>query len=82
MATEAKVTESNAPRAPEPVIIELGERSDKQINRLRQGRGRIRRDIDGVLTELKQRGEVADDAQVVVVVVKRRASDEDACWWR
>jgi hypothetical protein len=81
MVTETKPTESTAPRAPEPVVIELGERSNKQISKLRQGRGRIRREIDGVLSELQQSGDVAEDAQVVVVVVKRRASDEDACWW-
>ena len=69
--------------APEPVIIELGARSKRQIERLRQGRGRIMRDIEDTLGRLRGSGNVRQDAQVVVVVVKqRREVDEGGwCWW-
>jgi len=66
----------------DPVIVEMGERGKNQIRKLRQGRGRIRTDIDSVLDGLRERGEVTQDAQVVIVVIKQRVEERDDCWWR
>lgn len=42
------------------------------------------RDIEGVVDDLRETGDVAEDAQVVIVVVKERLEDDDwaTCWWR
>jgi hypothetical protein len=82
MAPEPNTVETTieADAAPEPVIIELGERSAKQIKKLRRGRGGIRRTVDGVLGNLRETGQVAKDAQVVIVVVKARPDYQSDCW--
>ena len=81
----AQPSEPAKPSGPDPVVIELGRRSRKQIRKLRRGQGRTWRDIEGVVHDLREAGDVADDAQVVVVVVKERPEESDdwaACWWR
>ena len=75
--------ESSTTRSPDPVIIEVGRRSKGQISKLRQGRGSIRRDIDGALGQLRESGDLSEGAQVVIVVVRQQESpkDEGSCFW-
>jgi hypothetical protein len=85
MAADTNPVENDNAPANEPVIVELGVRSRKQIKKLRQGRGPIRRTINGVLDDLRQAGHVAEDAQVVIVMVKERpdySSDYKSDCWR
>jgi hypothetical protein len=79
--TTTTAGESESKR-PDPVVVELGTRGKGQLRKLRQGRGRLLRDIDDVVADLQQSGEVAADAQVVIVVVKQRPEAQDDCWWR
>jgi hypothetical protein len=73
-------TSTSTPTSPDPVIIELGERSRSQIRKLRSGTGRTWRDIEGALGSLREAGHVPAEAQVVVVVVRQRPEDGDDCW--
>ena len=58
---------------PPPVIVDLGRQSRKRIRNLREGRGKLMRDISEVVAVLKAEGSVDKTAQVVVVVVTKRA---------
>jgi hypothetical protein len=65
-----------------PVIVDVGRQSRKRIKRLRDGRGKLMRDINEVLGRLRLDGTVKDGAQVVVVVVTERPGDDAYEWWR
>lgn len=84
MTTEGQPQPSTGDRQQhEPVIVEFGKRSKKQIRKLRSGRGRIMRDIESVLDELRSSGELDEDTRVLVAVVKERPEyDDGGCWWR
>jgi len=65
-----------------PVIVDMGTQSRKRIKKLRDGRGKLLRDINEVLETLKQDGTVKDAAQVVVVVVTKEPRDAAFDWFR
>lgn len=65
-----------------PVIVDLGKQSRKRIKRLRDGRGKLMRNIEEVIGRLRLDGTVKDGAQVVVVVVTKRPRDDVNDWWR
>jgi Family of unknown function (DUF6200) len=53
------------------VVVELsGVRPPGQVRRLREGRGRLMRDIDDVIEELNESGTVKTGSQPVVIVVR------------
>jgi hypothetical protein len=83
MPSESATANKSTKTSPDPVIIEVGRRGKDQINKLRQGRGPIRRDIDSVLGQLRESGDLAQDAQVVIVVVRqqRRPKAGSNCLW-
>lgn len=81
MATVTNPKGASDRPAPSPVIIEVGERSKKQINKIRQGRGQIMKDIDRAMAGLRSAGDVPEDAQVVIVVVREGPKSSDSCWW-
>ena len=58
---------------PQLVLVELGKRqSPKQIRRLRKGRGKLMRRIQGIVEELTNAGTVSAKAQPVVIVVREQ----------
>lgn len=53
------------------VVVELsGVRTPDQVRRLREGRGKLMRDIDDVIEELGESGTVKAGSQPVVIVVR------------
>ena len=58
------------PSRPEPIIVELGDYSRKQIRKLRKGRGKLYDAMNEVLSELERTGSVSGTVQPVVLVVK------------
>jgi uncharacterized protein (UPF0335 family) len=54
------------------IIVDLGSRSRKSIDRLRQGKGKLMGDIDEVIGELKAAGGVPASAQPIVIVVTEK----------
>jgi hypothetical protein len=63
---------AGAPAAsPPPVIIDLGEKSRKNVKRLKRGEGRLLAQVQQAIQELQAAGRVAANAQPVIVVVER-----------
>jgi hypothetical protein len=60
---------------PDPVLVDLGRKSRKQIKRLRKGEGKLWVDVATTIEQLKADGIIAASATapVVVVVVERKA---------
>lgn len=79
-ATSASSTPSEAIRsaaaatlAPsEPVILDLGKQSRKQVKRLRRGDGKLMDDINDAIAELRTAGTVGATSQAVVIVVREK----------
>lgn len=65
--TGATTTASSNP----PVIIDLGEKSRKNVKRLKRGEGRLLAQVQEAIRELQAAGRVASNAQPVIVVVER-----------
>jgi hypothetical protein len=56
---------------PQLIVVELsGIRTPDQVRRLREGRGKLMRDIDDVIEELGASGTVKAGSQPVVIVVR------------
>ena len=54
-----------------PVIVDLGPKSRKKIERLKKGEGPLHEAITDTVSALKADGVVGKDVQVVVVVVEK-----------
>lgn len=64
-----------APRggSSEPVIIDLGKKTRKQVRKLRKGKsGRLLDRIEDSIEHLRENGAIGADAQPIVVIVKER----------
>jgi hypothetical protein len=56
------------------VVVELSRRrTPDQVRRLREGRGKLMRDIDDVIDELVEAGTIKANAQPVAIVVRELA---------
>jgi hypothetical protein len=56
----------------DPIIIDLGARSKREVDRLRKGRGDLMDEIDDCLQELTTVGRIAESAQQVIIVVAEK----------
>ena len=63
----------NEVEANELVIVDLGSRSAKQVKMLRKGKGKLVREVEDCVAELKAAGAINTAAQPVVVVVAEKA---------
>lgn len=64
-----------------PVIVDLGKKSRKQVKRLREGRGKLLREVNDVVAELKKTDALSSGQPVVVVVQPRRAVRDRSILW-
>lgn len=72
-STEAVVTTAlETAQYDAPVILDLGQRSKKQVKRLRHGEGKLMDRISIVMEELKKNGTISPTAQPVVLVVREK----------
>lgn len=70
---EVKNTEESAKDTmPEPILVDLGKQRRKRVRRLRKGRGRLMGNVLDAVDDLRDREEIAPDAQVVVAIVRER----------
>ena len=81
------VTDSNPGGTPHhamqvaPVVVDLGKKSRKQVKQLRQGRGKLLREVNDVVAELRKTDTFTSDQPVVVVVQpRRRVRDRSILW--
>ncbi|NEQ86809.1 MAG: hypothetical protein F6K26_44190 [Moorea sp. SIO2I5] len=58
------------------IILDMGSAKKDDIKDLQYGEGRLFKRIARAIEELKQSGEVAENAQPIVVVVKKK-NDKD-----
>jgi hypothetical protein len=70
--TEAVVTTALETAHDAPVILDLGQRSKKQVKRLRHGEGKLMDRISIVMEELKKNGTISQSAQPIVLVVREK----------
>ncbi len=56
-----------------PVVIDMGKRRRKDINKLRKGKpGDLLSEVQEAIETLREQGGIAPSAQAVIVVVKER----------
>lgn len=57
------------------VVIDLGTRATKQVDRLRKGRGKLMDEVQECIDELAANGQVAAGAQPIIVIVSERTAE-------
>ncbi|KMO30911.1 hypothetical protein ACQVP2_09975 [Methylobacterium aquaticum] len=74
-ATDAVKTPDKTPdKTPELCIIDLGQQDRARIRKLRQGQGKLTRQVLQATEALQEEGVLAADAQIVVVLVRETPS--------
>jgi len=56
------------------IIVDLGSKKNKDIKKLRKGKGKLMDKVNQALNELKASGTISGSVQPVVVVVKEKVS--------
>lgn len=66
----------------EPVVVDLGKKSKKQIKNLKRGKGKLVADVAAVIEELKAQAgaDAAGKEFVPVVIVYRRKEKRGSGW--
>ena len=78
-ATESpKVSEHHSSHA--PIVVDLGKKGRKQIKQLREGRGKLMDDVNGLIEELRTAGSISPGAQPVVIVVRQKPRAPSLMW--
>jgi hypothetical protein len=79
MAADSEKSEASEKRekhaGKSPIIIDLGGRSRRKINRLRKGKGELLDEIHECLDELAENGKIAKTAQPIIVVVTDKLTE-------
>jgi hypothetical protein len=75
MPTDA--TEDGTPRT---VLVDLGKKKRKKVKQLRKGHGQLLDQVNDVIADLKEAGEVNADADTVVVIVERKSRGRRFGW--
>ncbi len=75
----SKVSVSESSSHPAPVVIDLGKKARKQIKQLREGRGKLLDEVNGVVAELRKADSISS-SQPVVVVVRPKRKDRSILW--
>ena len=81
----AKVTESKGETVQtevvnDPLIIDLGRRRKREIDRLRDGRGELLDEVLDCITELSGSGQILESSQPVISVVTEKRAKLVASW--
>ena len=78
VADAGKAAEHQGARA--SVVVDIGKKPRKQIKQLREGRGKLLDEVNGVIEELRTAGSISATAQPVVVVVRERRKLRSLMW--
>ena len=60
--------------AKDPILIDLGRKSRKNINRVRDGEGKLMVEIQDTIDELRTNGTMSESAQPVIIIVREKRS--------
>jgi hypothetical protein len=77
-ADDSKVVETVPTGA--PIIVDIGKKRKKQIKLLREGRGKLMDEVNGVLDELRTAGSISGSVLPVVVVVQEKRKARSLMW--
>jgi len=69
------------PSTATPVLIDLGKKSQKQVKRLRKGKGKLLRSVQEAIQKLTEGGQIAANAQPIIVVVRERTRSYTTLGW-
>jgi hypothetical protein len=61
----------------DPILVDLGRKSRKNIKRLRDGEGKLMAEVRDTIDELKANGTISDSAQPVIVIVREKPRTKD-----
>lgn len=65
---------SSEPTSHEPIVVDMGKKSRKQVRRLRKGKpGRLMNRVEEAIEHLRENGALTGDAQPIVIIVKEKA---------
>ncbi len=78
IADASKVAETVSDGA--PIIVDIGKKRKKQIKQLREGRGKLMDEVEGLLEELRASGSISASAQPVVIVVREKPKARSLPW--
>ncbi len=70
------------PLTKDPILVDLGRKSLKNIKRLRNGEGKLMAEVQETLDELQANGTIAESAQPVIIIVreKRTSASVSPLW--
>ena len=66
--------------AAEPLIIDMGKKSRKQVRRAREGTGKLMDKINLMLEDLRAEGTIKADAQPVLIIVRQKPRKKALGW--
>jgi len=69
---ESTKSATATPTAAKPILIDLGRKKRRQINKLRNGGGPLLRQVIEVVDEFKQEGKIAESTQPLIVIVREK----------
>lgn len=72
MATEQTKTSETSATRPAPLLVDLGAKSEKQIKKLRKGKGKLMDTVAATVHELQASGQIGKDIQPVIIVVSEK----------
>ena len=58
----------------DPILVDLGRKSRKNIKRLRDGEGKLMAEVQDTIDELKANGTISASAQPVIIIVREKES--------
>lgn len=68
------------PTAAEPIIVDMGKKSRKQVRRAREGSGKLMDKINAMLEDLRADGTIKGDAQPVLIIVRQKPRKKSLGW--
>jgi hypothetical protein len=71
---------SSNPKKTNTIILEFGNQKKDRIRDLREGRGRLFKQVIKTISQLQEGGEVGDSVQPVIVIVKQKRSSNKGLW--
>jgi hypothetical protein len=68
------------PKKTNTIILEFDNQKKDRIRDLREGRGRLFRQVIKTISQLQEGGEVGGSVQPVIVIVKQKRSSKKGLW--
>ena len=80
MPTAAESSKTTETAQASPIVVDIGKKRRKQIKQLREGRGKLMEEVNGLLDELRSNGSITASAQPVIIVVRQKRKNQSLLW--